>query len=57
MATVIRSAVIDAPADHCWDALRDFGTLSQRLGPRTAALMDAGLNAMKATLEGRAGQA
>lgn len=31
MATVIREIDIDAPAAGCWDALRDFGALDQRL--------------------------
>ena len=31
MATVIREAAIGAPAAHCWDALRDFFALHQRL--------------------------
>lgn len=31
MATVIREAEIDAPAARCWDALRDFFALHQRL--------------------------
>lgn len=46
MATIRREASIDAPADRCWDALRDFGALHTRLarglvtdsamvGPRT----------------------
>jgi hypothetical protein len=46
MATIRREASIDAPADQCWDALRDFGALHTRLargfvtdtvltGPRT----------------------
>jgi hypothetical protein len=31
MATVIREAAIEAPAGHCWAALRDFGALHERL--------------------------
>jgi hypothetical protein len=32
MASVIREAVIDAPPSHCWEALRDFSALHERLG-------------------------
>lgn len=97
MATVIREIAVSAPASQCWDALRDFGALHERLvtgfvtdavegpmgsthhnasaqivpaGPeqcrivwitdvlpdqiaeRTAGLMEAGLKAMKSTLDG-----
>lgn len=31
MATVIREIAVDAPAAPCWDALRDFGALHERL--------------------------
>jgi len=31
MATVIREITVDAPATACWDALRDFGALHERL--------------------------
>jgi hypothetical protein len=31
MASVVREAVIEAPAERCWDALRDFGALPERL--------------------------
>ena len=31
MATVIRGVAIDAPPANCWDALRDFFALHQRL--------------------------
>jgi Polyketide cyclase / dehydrase and lipid transport len=33
MATIIRDAIIDQDADTCWDALRDFAALHQRLAP------------------------
>jgi Polyketide cyclase / dehydrase and lipid transport len=31
VATVIRKAAIEAPAEHSWAALRDFGALHERL--------------------------
>jgi len=31
MTTVIRKAAVGAPAGHCWQALRDFGALHERL--------------------------
>jgi hypothetical protein len=31
MASIIREAVIEAPAERCWDAVRDFGALHERL--------------------------
>jgi Polyketide cyclase / dehydrase and lipid transport len=31
MASIVRDAVINAPADRCWDAVRDFGALHERL--------------------------
>lgn len=31
MATIIRETKIAAPAAQCWDALRDFGALHERL--------------------------
>jgi hypothetical protein len=31
MASIIREAVISAPAAQCWDAVRDFGALHKRL--------------------------
>jgi hypothetical protein len=31
MATVIREIAVGAPAAQCWDALRDFGALHERL--------------------------
>ncbi len=31
MATVIRETTVDATAARCWDALRDFGALHERL--------------------------
>jgi Polyketide cyclase / dehydrase and lipid transport len=31
MATVIREIAVGAPAAECWDALRDFGALHERL--------------------------
>jgi len=33
MASIHKSIPIDAPADHVWDALRDFGALHTRLVP------------------------
>ena len=33
MASIHKSVPIDAPADHVWDALRDFGALHTRLVP------------------------
>jgi hypothetical protein len=33
MATIIREATIDADAARCWDALRDFAALHERLAP------------------------
>ena len=33
MATVIREVTIDATPESCWDALRDFAALSERLAP------------------------
>ena len=33
MASIHKSILIDAPADHVWDALRDFGALHTRLVP------------------------
>jgi hypothetical protein len=94
MASVIREASIEAPAARCWDAVRDFSALPERLaytvtdgplqaahynaavqviaerpescrfvwaidvlpdelGARVGELMDAGLRAIKATLEER----
>ncbi|GAA0461719.1 hypothetical protein Ade02nite_16310 [Paractinoplanes deccanensis] len=42
MATVCAEAVIDAPADHVWDAIADVGAVHQRLLPGrvTAARLD-----------------
>ena len=31
MASIVREAVIEAPAARCWDAVRDFGALPERL--------------------------
>ncbi len=31
MATIIKEATINAPAQDCWEALRDFGALHERL--------------------------
>ena len=31
MASIVREAVIEAPAARCWDAIRDFGALPERL--------------------------
>jgi len=31
MASLVREAVIEAPAARCWDAIRDFGALPERL--------------------------
>jgi Polyketide cyclase / dehydrase and lipid transport len=31
MATIIKEATINAPAQQCWEALRDFGALHERL--------------------------
>ena len=31
MASIVREAVIEAPAARCWDAVRDFGALHERL--------------------------
>lgn len=33
MASIIRAAIIEAPAAKVWDALRDFGALHERLAP------------------------
>ena len=33
MASIHKSVPIDAPTDHVWDALRDFGALHTRLVP------------------------
>jgi hypothetical protein len=33
MASIIREIEIDAPADHCWDALADFGAVHERIAP------------------------
>ena len=33
MASIHKDIPIDAPADHVWDALRDFGALHTRLVP------------------------
>ncbi|MBR0691688.1 SRPBCC family protein [Bradyrhizobium lablabi] len=33
MASIHKNIPIDAPADHVWDALRDFGALHTRLVP------------------------
>src|SRR5260364_413541 len=33
MASIQKDIPIDAPADHVWDALRDFGALHTRLVP------------------------
>jgi hypothetical protein len=31
MTSIVKEVTIDAPAPDCWDALRDFGALHQRL--------------------------
>lgn len=31
MASIVKEVIVDAPAPICWDALRDFGALHQRL--------------------------
>jgi hypothetical protein len=31
MASIVRKAVIEAPAARCWDVLRDFSALPERL--------------------------
>jgi Polyketide cyclase / dehydrase and lipid transport len=31
MASIVKETVIDAPAAACWDALRDFGAIHERL--------------------------
>jgi hypothetical protein len=31
MASIVREAVIEAPAARCWDAIRDFSALPERL--------------------------
>jgi hypothetical protein len=49
MASIVKEVTVDAPALTCWDALRDFGAL--HLSGRIADLMDAGLKAIKKTLE------
>jgi hypothetical protein len=33
MASVIREIVINAKAEDCWDAVRDFGAVHQRVAP------------------------
>jgi hypothetical protein len=33
MASICKEILIDAPPEHVWDALRDFGALHQRLVP------------------------
>src|ERR1700733_13578444 len=31
MASIVRDAIIEAPAARCWDAIRDFAALPDRL--------------------------
>jgi hypothetical protein len=33
MASVVREIVIPAPAEYCWDAVRDFEAVHERLAP------------------------
>ena len=33
MASIRKEILIDAPADHVWDAVRDVGAVHTRLGP------------------------
>ena len=33
MATIIREAPVEAPAERVWEALRDFGAVHERLAP------------------------
>jgi hypothetical protein len=33
MATIIREALVEAPADAVWAALRDFGAVHERVAP------------------------
>ena len=33
MATIIKEALVDAPADAVWAALRDFGAVHRRVAP------------------------
>ena len=33
MASIRKEILIDAPADHVWDAVRDVGAVHKRLGP------------------------
>jgi hypothetical protein len=33
MASIVKEVVVEAPATNCWDALRDFGAVHQRLVP------------------------
>lgn len=34
MASIVREIVIAAPAELCWDAVRDFDAVHERLAPR-----------------------
>lgn len=33
MSSIVREAIIEATAERCWDAVRDFPALSERLAP------------------------
>ena len=33
MSTIIKTVIVDAPADAVWDALADFGALHRRVAP------------------------
>jgi hypothetical protein len=33
MASIVRDIVIAAPAEYCWDAVRDFDAVHERLAP------------------------
>ena len=33
MSTIIKTVIVDAPADAVWDALADFGALHRRIAP------------------------
>ena len=33
MASIMREITVNAEAAQCWDAVRDFGALHQRLAP------------------------
>jgi hypothetical protein len=42
MASVVREVLIDAKAEDCWDALRDFGAAHERLVPGFVTALTSG---------------